>query len=182
MINLRRNYIEGGTYFFTVVTGNRAQFLTKSFSRKYLRQAFNRVRKNYPFNIVAMVLLPDHLHCILELPDKDSDFSTRWRLIKKHYSQMVKPHLQMTCKLTDSKVKKQESGVWQRRFWEHAICDENDLQNHFDYIHFNPLKHGLVDKIENWQWSTYHKYLKMGYYDESTAAFDFDMHPDVGKE
>ena len=175
MKDLRRYYNVGGTYFFTVVTNRRRQLLCDSEVRWALRNAIHHVRTRYPFQIVAWVLLPDHLHCIWTLPDGDADYSTRWRLIKKNVSFQVRDKVDTRLVRTNSQIKKQESGLWQHRFWEHTIRDEKDLVRHFDYIHFNPIKHGLVDNLSRWEWSTYHKYVHMGYYDDNRQPTDVDM-------
>jgi len=180
MHDLRRFYVEGGTYFFTVVTADRQGSLCLPESRDALRRAILHVREIYPFEIVAWVLLPDHLHCIWTLPEGDADYSNRWRLIKKNYSFIMKdllPH-----QTSESKKKKRESGLWQRRFWEHGIRDENDLIRHFDYIHFNPVKHRLVSKLSDWEWSTYHRYLQTGYYNGENPISDYESRGDVGHE
>jgi len=177
MRDLRRYYVEGGTYFFTVVTSNRRGILCLPQSRDALKKAIIQVRKKYPFEILAWVLLPDHLHCIWTLPLDDCDFSLRWRLIKRNYSFLMKDVLSVSK--SDSQKKKQESGFWQRRFWEHVIKDENDLAKHFDYVHFNPVKHGLVENLYDWKWSTYHRYLKMGYYNREQIVKDYK---DIGHE
>jgi len=174
--------VDGGTYFFTVVTHERKGFLCDSYSRECLGRAIKHTPKSYPFGIVAWVLLPDHLHCIWKLPEGDRDFSTRWRLIKKNYSYLVKSRLEADGDFRDSLTKKRELGIWQRRFWEHCIRNEGDLVRHFDYIHWNPVKHGLVERVSQWPWSTYHKYLRLRYYDGDEQVFDFEAHGDIGHE
>ncbi|RJO73062.1 MAG: transposase [Myxococcales bacterium] len=166
MKTLRRLYVEGGTYAFTVIADRRREILTDPVCRTALREAVARVRERRPFEIVAWVLLPDHLHCIWTLPDGDYDFSTRWSLIKRSVSYQTKNILDTRSERTPSQTQKGESGLWQHRFWEHRIRNERDLAAHFDYIHFNPVKHGLVETPARWPWSTYHKYCGLGYYDE----------------
>jgi putative transposase len=175
MIDLRRYYIEGGTYFFTVVANHRREILCEPDLRLALRHAIDHVRTRHPFEIVAWVLLPEHLHCIWTLPDGDADFSTRWRLLKKSVSFQMKTKLDTRSDRSPNEIKKQESGLWQHRFWEHAIRDETDLARHFDYIHFNPIKHGLVTHPADWKWSTYHRYVKMGIYNDKRLPMDEDI-------
>ena len=135
-----------------------------SLSRKILREVISEVRRKYPFAIDAWVLLPDHLHCIWTLPEADGDFSKRWGLIKAGFSRKAKPLLHKTVWMTDSKERHRESTIWPRRFWEHQIRDEGDLHRHLDYIHYNPVKHGLVANPIDWPYSTFHRYVQEGLY------------------
>jgi putative transposase len=164
MPNYRRAKFEGGYYFFTVVTYQRRKLFTEELARECLRQAIDRTRNARPFEIIAFCLLPEHLHCVWKLPEDSADFSTRWASVKGLFSREY-------CRLKDhqdqanfSRERKGEVDIWQRRFWEHQIRDEDDLQRHVDYIHYNPVKHGLVTEVQNWPWSTYHRYLKQGFY------------------
>jgi len=163
MPNYRRAAVGGGTYFFTVVTYRRQHFLCDDAVRSALRTAIRDVRKTHPFDIDAWVLLPDHLHCIWTLPPGDADFGKRWGLIKRYVSQHC-GHLKRDHWLTESKQHRRESTLWQRRFWEHQIRDEWDLCHHFDYIHFNPVKHGHVVRVADWAFSSFHRYREMGVY------------------
>ena len=133
----RRAYHAGATYFFTVNLADRSLRLLVDHIDA-LRDAVRHVRRDHPFNIIAWVVLPDHLHAIWQLPDGDADFSTRWALIKANFSRRVPTGE----RIRDSRRQKGERGIWQRRFWEHLIRDDRDLQIHVDYIHFNPVKHG----------------------------------------
>ena len=153
----RRLYVEGGVYFFTLVTEKRRPILTDNID--ILRESFRHVMNNHPFSIEAMVVLPDHLHTIWKLPEKDSDFSTRWMLIKKRFSSYLPK-----APISNIKADRREKGIWQRRFWEHLIRDENDLTRHFDYIHYNPVKHGYVNKPIDWEYSSLSKCVKEGLY------------------
>ena len=135
----RRWHVNGGIYFFTVVTENRRPILIENIN--ILRESFKQVKSKSPFSIEAIVILPDHLHTIWKLPENDMDYSKRWMLIKKGFSSQMPGF-----SVGSSKAKKREKGIWQRRYWEHVIRDEKDLKNHFDYIHYNPVKHGLVNK------------------------------------
>ena len=166
MPNYTRIYQPGGTYFFTLVTWKRRRILTTSMSRRLLRQAWHKVQAKYPFQVDAVCLVPDHLHCILTFPENDVDFSLRWRLIKYHFS--INYHQKINIDniaQSRSRVKRRELPVWQRRFWEHLIRDEADFRNHIDYIHFNPVKHGIVNRAIDYPWSSFHNYLRLGCYD-----------------
>ena len=114
--------------------------------------------------MTAICLLPDHLHCIWKLPDGDCDFSYRWSAIKSDFARTYLSAAGKEILQSPSRLKKRERGIWQRRFWEHQIRDETDLQRHIDYIHYNPMKHELVNRVEDWPWSTYHKYVHDGFY------------------
>ena len=155
---------QGGCYFFTVNTHLRQPLLCQDEVRHALRQSINLVREKHPFEIHAWVLLPDHLHCIWQLPPRDEDYSKRWSWIKRLVSQEI-PHITYDPKLiTQSKYKRRESTLWQRRFWEHEIRDQHDFNRHMDYIHWNPVKHGLVDRVVDWPYSTFHRYVREGVY------------------
>ena len=164
MPNYVRAKFEGGYYFFTVVTFRRKKFLTSTLSRDCLRFAFDKAKKKRPFGIIAICLMPDHLHCVWKLPEGDANFSTRWNSIKSLFTKMYLNCGGCDSKRNSSRIKKGEAAVWQRRFWEHRIRDVNDLQKHIDYVHYNPVKHGLVEDIEDWPWSTYHKFVREGFY------------------
>jgi putative transposase len=140
----------GGTFFFTVVTYRRRQLFYEINNRLLLKRVIMEVKSNHPFTIDAWVLLPEHLHCIWTLPEGDTDFSKRWGLIKAKFSKEFKGH--------------RTTPVWQKRFWEHLIRDERDLQAHFNYIHYNPVKHGLVKSPRDWPSSTLHRYIQEGLY------------------
>ena len=139
----RRFYQPGACYFFTVVTANRTPILIDNIER--LRSAFRLCMSRYPFEIEAIVVLPDHLHTLWRLPEGDADFSKRWMVIKRKFSSGLP-----ACNVSDSQNKKREKGIWQRRFWEHCIRDEDDWRHHFDYIHYNPVRHGLVSRTKDW--------------------------------
>lgn len=127
-----------------------------------LRQCFQKVMKIYPFKIDAFVILPDHMHFIWTLPDEESDYSMRWRLIKFRFSRLYSGY--RVRDLSESKIRKKEKGIWQRRFWEHLIRDEQDFNRHCDYIHYNPVKHGLVISPGEWKNSSFEKYIQKGIY------------------
>jgi putative transposase len=164
MPDYRRLHIPDGTVFFTVVTHDRRPFLTDSLARDCLREAIEKVRRQRPFTLAAMVLLPDHLHAIWTLPDRDGDYSVRWRLIKQEFTELYLARGGREGRRSPSRMKRKERGVWQRRFWDHVIRDEHDLERHFDYLHYNPVKHGLVRRVRDWKWSTFHRYVREGIY------------------
>jgi putative transposase len=159
----RRARAGGWTYFFTVVTYRRRRFLCEPENVGHLREAFRYVMARHPFEIDAFVLLPDHLHCIWTLPEGDSDFSTRWRLIKSAFTRACGEAYRGI--VYGSRRQKGEQAVWQRRFWEHQIRDERDLIQHVEYIHYNPVKHGLVKAPVDWEYSSFHRYVRKGVYD-----------------
>lgn len=159
---------KGGTFFFTVVTHRRQKIFSLPENRELLREAIINVRTELPFSLDAWVLLPDHLHCLWTLPEGDGDFSKRWALIKLLFNKKARQFLHMhSTDAGDSLSKQDQSAVWQKRFWEHQIRDEKDFQRHFDYIHYNPVKHGLVNQVRDWPFPTFHKYLQQGYYPEN---------------
>jgi len=161
----RRFYQPGARYFFTVVTANRKPLLIENIDR--LRAAFKTCKERHPFEIEAMVVLPDHLHTIWRLPEDDADFSKRWMVIKRYFSSGL-PRQAASL----SKINKREKGVWQRRFWEHCIRNEDDWRRHMDYIHFNPVKHGYVESPADWQYSSFQKAVEQGWYEPCVLIKD----------
>ena len=165
MPNYRRAWRLGGTWFFTVnlleCHGN--DRLIRHID--LLRQAVRVVKRSHPFGIYAWVVLPDHLHCVIELPEGDSDFALRWRLIKLLFSRA----LPKTERLSAVRQRRGERGIWQRRYWEHLIRDERDFAAHMDYVHINPLKHGLVRAVRDWPYSTFHRLVAAGVYPTNWA-------------
>jgi putative transposase len=152
MPDYRRLYVPGGTYFFTVnLADRRSRLLTDEIAK--LRTAYRTVAATWPFDTIAICVLPDHLHCIWTLPEGDADFSTRWRLIKLNFSKSV-------AKSADPAQGRRpgERGIWQRRFWEHLVRDEQDMEACINYIHWNPVKHGLVTEIPDWPHSSWHRH------------------------
>lgn len=166
MSTYRRAKTTGGTYFFTVVTYRRQPILCDDHVRTALREAIHTTRAVCPFTIDGWVLLPDHLHCLWTLPPDDADFGKRWAMIKQFVTKRCGPTLLRDEWLNDSKRRRNESTLWQRRFWEHLIRDEMDYVQHMDYLHYNPVKHGLVRSVQDWQFSTFHRYVKEGVYSE----------------
>ena len=159
-----RNYVPGGTYFFTVVTHQRAAILTSDLARKCLRAAFGSVQDRWPFEIIALVLMPDHLHAVWSLPDGDSDFSLRWQKIKELFTRSYLAGGGKERATSHSRMRKQERGIWHPRFWEHTCRDEADLKRCVDYLHWNPVKHGLVSRVCDYPYSTFDKFVRLGEY------------------
>ncbi len=166
MSNYRRVKIEGAWYFFTVVTYHRRNFLTDDFVRPILKETFQQIKTDRPFEMPAFCLMPNHLHCIWQMPQGDCDYSARWSLIKRIFSKTYIASGGKPLSQSKSRQKKRELGIWQRRFWEHRIRDETDYWNHVHYIHYNPVKHKLVGRIEDWPYSTYHRFCQRGTYDD----------------
>ena len=160
MPNYRRVWQPGGTYFFTVTLLQRRgnDLLTREID--LLRTVVTDVRRRHPFRIHGWVVLPDHLHCVIELPQGDVDFPVRWRLIKMGFSK----GMPATERRSAVRQRRGERGIWQRRFWEHLIRDEDDFQAHMDYVHFNPVKHGVVTRVVDWPYSTFHRLVELGVY------------------
>lgn len=160
MPGYRRVWVEGGSYFFTVVTERRRELFLREDVRAALRLAVAKVRERYPFEIEAWVLLPDHIHCIWTLPREDADYATRWRLIKTHTTKQLNLTFNDQKILNGRRIKKRQGGIWQHRYWEHYLKDEDDYNHHVDYVHWNPVKHNLVTHPSQWPYSTYHRWLK----------------------
>jgi putative transposase len=166
----RRAAVPGGTYFFTVVTAHRQPILTHVDIRRALREGISLVRQTLPFRIDGWVLLPDHLHAIWTLPEGDADFSTRWQLIKRHVTRSCGPAYRRPEYLNKRLLSKGCGTLWQPRFWEHLIRDERDLHQHLDYLHGNPLKHGLVGHVKDWPWSSFHRCVRQGVYSQDRGG------------
>jgi putative transposase len=149
--NYRRIKIAGGCFFFTVCLEDR-RTTTLVDHIDDLRAAWRWTKNHKPFACPAWVVLPDHIHCIWKLPPEDDDYAVRWKLLKGHFTRaMVAKGNAKTGR------RSRERGVWQRRFWEHAIRDERDLENHMIYIRGNPVRHGLVKDLEDWQHSSFYQ-------------------------
>jgi|SRR5690242_10698928 putative transposase len=164
MVHYRRNFLPGGTFFFTVTLSDRHSSVLVNHVAE-LRSAFRTVRRERPFTIEAIVILPDHLHAILSLPSGDADFSGRWRRIKGHFSSAL---IEAGAKL--ARAPNGDLMLWQRRFWEHTIRNEHDLERHVDYIHYNPIKHGHVQRVRDWPHSSFHRYVHQGFLAEDWAG------------
>lgn len=156
-MNYRRLLIPGGTYFFTLVTHHRKKIFHIPHQVDLLRESCRLVQIRHPFTIIAAVVLPDHLHMIWTLPENDADYSMRWRLIKAGFTVEYK-------EITG------DAHPWQNRYWEHFLHTEQELENHIEYIHYNPVKHGWVEKPEDWMYSSIHKFMRDGAYPEISRA------------
>lgn len=156
-MNYRRADVKGGTYFFTVNLANRKGSLLVD-NIDILRNAISLVMERHPFTIDAIVVLPEHLHALWTLPEGDNDYATRWMLIKSTFSR----HIPKGEYRSASRTKKGERGIWQRRYWEHLVRDENDFNRHVEYIHYNPVKHGYVQCPSDWQYSSLQRYIANG--------------------
>ncbi len=166
MSTYRRFYIPGATWFFTVNLSKRHENKLLVNRIDVLRAAFAEVKTKHPFRIDGIVILPEHLHCILSLPTGDADYSTRWGLIKGGFSR----NIETGETISKSRQKRGERGLWQRRFWDHLIRDELDFQRHLDYIHWNPVKHGWVSRVKDWPHSSFHKFVRLGLYPEDWCS------------
>lgn len=157
MSEYRRLFVKGGIYFFTVVTYDRQHLLCEEIALKRLKASFRYAIRKHPFKIRGLVILPDHLHCIWQLPEHDHNFSIRWNMIKRYFS----------SGFVAATNHRREKNIWQRRFWEHLIRDEYDLNRCLDYIHYNPVKHGYVTSPCDWHQSTFLNHVQQGFYDMS---------------
>ncbi|NIR29437.1 MAG: transposase [Gammaproteobacteria bacterium] len=173
MPNYRRCRVPGGCYFFTVITARRQPLLVEHVA--LLRAAFRDIRSRHPFTVEAVVILPDHLHCIWTLPEGDSEFPRRWRLIKARFTELLPSNL--------GGVRRRDRGeraIWQPRFWEHVIRNERDYRRHVDYIHYNPVKHGYVRSPAHWPYSSFERFVRTGVYcwEWGGEGVDGDMVPE----
>src|SRR6202000_2957171 len=172
MPNYRRTTNNGGVFFFTITLADpSSDLLTKEIDR--LRRVYGAVQERRPFETIAVCILPDHIHAIWALPEHDKDFAGRWSLIKSGFSRGLDAQPRSV-----SKILKREKGIWQRRYWEHAIRDDADLERHVDYIHFNPVKHGYVTKVADWPHSSFHRFVSRGILPEDWGG---DMRDLVGE-
>jgi putative transposase len=156
MVRYRRNFLPSGTFFFTAALADRTSSMLID-QILALRTAMSRTKRDHPFTIDAAVILPDHLHLMMTLPQDDANFSARWYLIKRRFTAAVRK--------TGIRMPRRRNGeiaLWQRRYWEHTIRDETDFERHVDYIHFNPVKHGLVKRVRDWPHSSFHRYVRLG--------------------
>jgi putative transposase len=157
MPHYRRARIAGGTFFFTVVLADRSSdLLVRQVDR--LRRVYQAVEQRHPFKTIAICILPDHIHAVWSLPEGDVDFPLRWSLIKSGFSR----GLAHAALRSVSNRARRETGLWQRRYWEHVIRDDADLERHLDYIHFNPVKHRHVARVCDWPYSSFHRYVAEG--------------------
>lgn len=162
MLRRMRRYIRArvsrGTYFFTVNLAERRDNRLLVERIDALRDAFRATKRKHPFRLEALVVLPEHLHALWTLPEGDADFATRWALIKARFSRSIVP----TEYRSDSRLRRRERGIWQRRYYEHLIRDEADFARHVDYVHWNPVKHGWVARVGDWPHSSFHRFVQRG--------------------
>jgi putative transposase len=156
MVLYRRNFLAGGTFFFTATLADRRSSALLDHI-DLLKRAFRVTRRERPFSIDAAVVLPDHLHVVITLPPDDADYPGRWKRFKSLFTRLV-----VARGGGIERNRRGEYPLWQRRFWEHTIRDERDLARHIDYIHYNPVKHGLVPVVSDWPHSSFHRYVKTG--------------------
>lgn len=175
MPDYRRNRVPGGTYFFTVTLLDRSSRLLVTHI-DLLRDAARAARTRSPFHIDAWVVLPDHMHCIWTLPPGDDDYSGRWRSLKKAFTKSIPA----TEHRSAVRMRRGERGIWQRRFWEHTIRDERDYASHTDYVHFNPVKHGLAAHPADWPYSSFRRCVAAGLY--ASDWCDGGIEPDEAGE
>ena len=159
MPNFRRRRIRGATYFFTVVTDGRRPILTTDLARPLLRDAIAATGTRWPFEIDAWVLLPDHLQAMWTLPHGDFDYSRRWAFLKKEFTKAYLAAGGTEATKTIGRVRDGRRGVWQPKFWEHTVRDDEDYARHFHYLHYNPVKHGLAGRVAEYPHSTFHRHV-----------------------
>ncbi len=176
----RRDHTEGGTYFFTVVAFRRRPWFGDPARVAQLRAAFRAEMARRPFSIDAIVIMPDHIHAVWTLPPGDAAYSIRWRNIKSRLTRQIEAESRPA--VSARRRHKQEQAIWQSRFWEHRIRDEEDYSRHVDYIHYNPVKHGYVERPADWPHSSIHRYIRDGILPAhwGSGAMDFPEH--VGHE
>lgn len=164
MPNYRRIYTPSATYFFTVVTYDRQPLFQDEKACRLLREVIADVKRKWPFDLLAFVLLTNHLPTLWTMPEDNPNYSIRWRHIKANFSRQYQGPFKYSGNRSLSREWKQEQSIWQRRFWEHQVRNERDMENHFHYLHYNPIKHGLVTDLRDWKWSTYHHYVRKEWY------------------
>jgi putative transposase len=172
MPEYRRCYVPGGTFFFTVVAADRRPIMATDLARRCLHHAIEEVRVVWPFQLIAIVLVPEHIHAIWTLPQGDVRYPLRWKRIKEIFTRQYLDHGGHEARRDASRIRQGERGVWQRRYWEHTVRDEEDLKRCVDYVHWNPKKHGLVADVADWPWSSFHRFVKLGEYDRNWGSAD----------
>ena len=171
MPNYIRNYQAGASYFFTInISDRQSQLLTTYIDE--LRLAYQKTQQKMPFTTDAIIILPDHIHTIWTLPENDNDYPTRIRLLKSYFSRQLPAHVKRTN--NQSRQGKSETGVWQRRYWEHTLQNEIDYNRHMDYIHYNAVKHGYAENPADWKHSTFMREVDNGRYDLNWAGDDYE--------
>lgn len=170
MPNYRRAHVPGGTFCFTVVAYNRRPLFADPIAKKLLGRSIRKCQHEWPFEINAIVLLPDHLHAIWTLPRGDDRYSARWSIIKNGFTSRYRKAGGQEARITKAQQEEGRAGFWQPRFWEHTLEDEDDFEAHFDYIHYNPVKHGYVKCPQDWEASSFHRWVRRGVYDADWAC------------
>jgi putative transposase len=165
MPNYARAFKPGGTFFLTLVTEKRAPIFADAIARPLLHAALNNCRRFHPFILDAIVLLPDHLHMLITLPNGDSDFSIRVTNIKSAFTRTYLAAGGKEQFRSASRLRQRNRGIWQKRFWEHTIRAADDLRRHFDYIHYNPVKHGYARCPHAWFDSSFQRFVVEGLYE-----------------
>ncbi|KAA1260205.1 Transposase IS200 like protein [Rubripirellula obstinata] len=167
MSDYRRYFVPGSMIYLTVVTYGRRPILTTDHGRCFLRNAIKKIQRRFPFTLFATCLLPDHWHLIMQLPSGDANYSVRIKRIKEEFTIKWRASGLPEAEVTKAQRRKGERGIWQPRAWEHTIVDEKDLERCVDYIHWNPRKHGLVARIQDWKWSSFHRFVNEGQYEQN---------------
>ena len=164
MPNWRRNFVPGGTFFFTVVTHGRRPIFKDAQATRLLGHIFRACRSQLPFQTEAIVLLPEHIHTIWTLPRGDVRYSQRWGWIKKEFTKRWLSAGGEDRSISNGRRRERRHGIWQPRFWEHTIESEDDFDAHLDYVHYNPVKHGHVYCPKDWKKSSFHRWVRLGVY------------------
>lgn len=180
MSRFRRYFVEGGTYFFTLVTARRAPVFLESRARTLLGEAMREAQLQRPFQVVAIVLLPDHLHTIWALPPGDTAYPERLKAMKARFTSKWLNSGGSEKRIGEGYVRQRRRGIWQARYFEHTIRDDDDLRNHADYVHYNPVKHGYARSPKDWKWSSFHRFVTNGDYDRDWGRYDLPQ-PAFGK-
>jgi putative transposase len=172
MADYRRYFVAGGTYFFTIVTNGRAELFAQEVARRILGEKMRECQKEWPFEVNAIVLLPEHLHTIWTLPPGDAAYPRRWAWIKKEFTKEWLAQGGKEQPVSAARRERGDRGVWQPRYWEHTIDDEHDFERHFDYVHYNPVKHGRARSPKDWPYSSFHRWVDQGVYDAEWGSLD----------
>ena len=173
----RRAKVAGASYFFTIVTHDRHPIFRNVEAVALFQTGLKRIKSRHPFEVDAFVILPDHIHMVWTLPDGDAEFSTRWRLIKEAFTKPFVWQRQQLDRST-SRLAKGEQAIWQRRFWEHVVRDEADYAAHIDYIHYNPVRHGLASAARDWPYSSFSSCVERGVYEPHWGADEMPPMPE----
>jgi putative transposase len=172
MPNFRRAWVPGGSFFFTVVTDRRRRLFSSERARCLLGEKLRACQAAWPFTINAIVLLPDHLHAIWSLPSGDAAYPARWAWVKKEFTKAWLAGGGSELSISSARSKEERRGVWQPRFWEHTLESDHDFDRHFDYVHYNAVKHGYVACPSAWPHSSFHRWVREGVYPADWACTD----------